>query len=262
MTNSFGFPIWRDVARLIVGRLPGFVDDSVEMRFIFLFVFASALVCHAEDKGSGRWEGAVQIPGRELQVVVDLAKTGSDPWQGSITIPKLNIQGAQLIDIAVQDSGASFGIKTNRGLEASFKGHFDAQGTFSGDFIQAGNQAAFILKKIGAPQVEAPLRSTVVTREIEGEWKGEYQIFGTPRHLTLKLVNGSENSATAELVVVGKKVNNLPIDLVTQEGNLITIDSHQTGIGYEGRLNKEANEIKGTFMQGPIDLPLVLHKTK
>ena len=232
------------------------------MRLVVLFVFASALICSAEDRASGRWDGAVQIPGRELQVVVDLAKAGDDPWHGSITISGLNIQGAQLVDIAVQDSGAFFGIKTSRGLEATFKGHFGDDGTLSGDFIQAGNQAAFILKKIGAPQVEAPLRSTLVAKEIEGEWKGEYQIFGTPRHVTLKLANGAENSATAELVVIGKKVNNLPVDLVTQEGDLITIDSHQTGIGYEGRSNKEANEIKGTFMQGPIELPLILHKTK
>jgi hypothetical protein len=235
---------------------------SGEMRLIFLFVFASALICRAEDKASGRWEGAVQIPDRELQVVVDLAKAGGGPWQGSIIIPELNLPGAQLVDIAVQDSDASFGIKTGRGLDATFKGHFGADGTFSGDFMQAGNRAAFILKKIGPPQVEAPLRSTLVAKEIEGEWKGEYQIFGIPRHVTLKLANGVENSATAELVVVGRKVNNLPVDLVTQESDLVTIESHQTGIGYEGRFNKEANEIKGTFMQGPVELPLVLRKSK
>jgi hypothetical protein len=248
--------------RLLVAGLPRFVIGSGEMRLIFLFVFASALICRAEDKASGRWEGAVQIPDRELQVVVDLAKAGGGPWQGSIIIPGLNLPGAQLVDIAVQDSDASFGIKTGRGLDATFKGHFGADGTFSGDFMQAGNRAAFILKKIGPPQVEAPLRSTLVAKEIEGEWKGEYQIFGTPRHVTLKLANGVENSATAELVVVGRKVNNLPVDLVTQESDLVTIESHQTGIGYEGRFNKEANEIKGTFMQGPVELPLVLRKSK
>ncbi len=237
------------------------MNDSSEMRLICLFVFAFVLICRAEDNASGRWEGAVQIPGRELQVVVDIAKAGNSPWQGSITIPGLNLQGAPLVDIAVQDSDASFGIKTGRGLDAAFKGRFGADGTLSGDFVQAANRAAFILKKIGAPQVESPLHSTLVAKEIEGEWKGEYDIFGTPRYVTLKLVNGAENSATAELVVVGKKVNNLPVDLVTQEDDLITIDSHQTGIGYEGRFNKETNEIKGTFMQGPIELPLVLRKS-
>jgi hypothetical protein len=248
--------------RLLVARLPRFVIGSREMRLILLLIFASALVCRAEDKASGRWEGVVQIPDRELQVVVDLAKPGGGPWQGSIIIPRLNLPGAQLVDIAVQDSDASFGIKTGRGLDATFKGHFGADGTFSGDLMQAGNRAAFVLKRIGPPQVEAPFRSTLVTKEIEGEWKGEYQIFGTPRHVTLKLANGAENGATAELVVVGRKVNNLPVDLVTQEGDLIIIESHQTGIGYEGRFNKEANEIKGTFMQGPVELPLVLRKSK
>jgi hypothetical protein len=232
------------------------------MRLILLLIFASPLVCRGEDKASGRWEGLMQIPDRELQVVVDLAKAGGGPWQGSIIIPALNLPGAQLVDIAVQDSDASFGIKTGRGLDATFTGHFGADGTFSGDFLQAGNRAAFVLKRIGPPQVEAPLRSTLVTKEIEGEWKGEYQIFGTPRHVTLKLANGAENSATAELVVVGRKVNNLPVDLVTQEGDLVTIESHQTGIGYEGRFNKEVNEIKGMFMQGPVELPLVLRKSK
>jgi hypothetical protein len=248
--------------RLLVARLPRFVNGSGEMRLIFLFVFASVLICRAEDKASGRWEGVVQIPDRELQVVVDLAKAGGGPWQGSIIIPGLNLPGAQLVDIAVQGSDASFGIKTGRGLDATFKGHVGADGTLSGDFLQAENRATFILKKIGPPQVKAPVRSTLVTKEIEGEWTGEYQIFGTPRHVTLKLANGAENSATAELVVVGRKVNNLPVDLVTQEGDLITIESHQTGIGYEGRFNKETNEIKGTFMQGTVELPLVLHKTK
>jgi len=238
------------------------VNDPGKVRLILLFVFASALTCRADDKASGRWEGAVQIPDRELEVVVDLAKVENGQWQGSIIIPGLNLPASQLADIAVQDSDASFGIKTGRGLDATFKGHFNADGTLSGDFTQAGKRASFNLKKVGAPQVQAPLRSTSVTKEIEGEWKGEYQIFGAPRHVTLKLANGTKNSATADFVVVGRKVNNLPVDLVTQEGDLLTIESNQTGIGYEGRFNKDANEIKGTFTQGPIELPLVLHKSK
>jgi hypothetical protein len=167
-----------------------------------------------------------------------------------------------MVDIAVHNSDASFGIKTGRGLDATFKGHFNIDGTFSGDFMQGGNRAPFALKRTGAPQLVTPLQSTPVTNDIEGEWKGEYQIFGTPRHVTLKLANGGKNGATAEFIVVGRKVNNLPIDIVRQEGDLVTIESNQTGIGYEGRFNKEAREIKGTFIQGPIELPLVLHKSK
>jgi hypothetical protein len=232
------------------------------MRLIFVFIFASALICRAEDEVSGRWEGTVEIPDRELEVVVDLVKVQEGPWQGSITIPGLNLAAGQMVDIAVQDSDASFAIKTGRGLDATFKGHFNIDKTFSGVFMQSGNRAPFALKRTGAAQVVTPLRSTPVTNDIEGEWKGDYQIFGTPRHVTLKLANGAKNGATAEFVVVGRKVNNLPVDIVRQEGDLVTIESNQTGIGYEGRFNKGTNEIKGTLIQGPIELPLVLRKSK
>src|SRR4029077_817123 len=104
--------------------------------------------------------------------------------------------------------------------------------------------------------------STAIAKEIEGEWKGEYELFGYPRHVTIKLVNRAADGATAEFVVVGKKTNNLPVDLVTQEGDLLTIDSHETGINYEGRLDRKTNEIKGTFAQGPIELPLVLRRSQ
>jgi hypothetical protein len=230
------------------------------MRLILVFVFAYALVCRAEDKATGRWEGVVKVPNREFTVVVDLEQVDNS-WRGSAIIPSLNTKGAPLADIAVNDSEASFTLKGGRGLDAAFKGNFKADGTFAGDFSQAGNNASFALKKIGPPQVETPPRSTPIAREIEGEWKGAYQIFNAPRHVTLKLING-DKGGTAEFIVIGRKVNNLPVDLVTQEDDLLTIDSHQTGISYEGRFDKNSNEIKGTFLQGPIELPLLLRKSK
>ncbi len=60
-------------------------------------------------------------------------------------------------------------------------------------------------------------------------------------------------------MVVGKKTSNLPVDLVTQEGDFLTIDSH-AAITYEGRFRKD--EIKGTFTQAGIELPLVLRRAQ
>jgi hypothetical protein len=233
---------------------------STEMRLTLAIVFACALVCRAEEKATGRWEGVVNVPDREFTVVVDLQPVEGS-WRGSAIIPSFNTKGAALADIAVNDSSLSFALKGERGLDATFNGNLRADGTFAGDFSQAGNRAPFTLKKIGPPQLETPPASTKVAPEMVGEWKGEYQIFGAPRHVTLKLING-DKGATAEFVVVGKKVNNLPVDLVTQQADLLTIDSHQTGISYEGRFDKNANEIRGTFLQGPIELPLVLRRSK
>jgi hypothetical protein len=68
--------------------------------------------------------------------------------------------------------------------------------------------------------------------------------------------------AAAEFAVIGKKTNILPVDLVTQAGDLLTIDSHEAGMSYEGRFNKDANEIDGNFIQVGIEFPLVLRRPK
>jgi len=85
-----------------------------------LFLLASVTVGRAEESASGRWEGSVQIPGRELTLVVDLARDSHGSWIGSIIIPGLDIKGALLTEIAVKDSSASFAIKTARGLQATW----------------------------------------------------------------------------------------------------------------------------------------------
>ena len=226
------------------------------------FFLGSVTVCRAEEAASGRWEGSVRIPARELKLVVDLAQDSRGSWSGSIIIPELNLKGALLTEIAVQDSSASFAIKTARGLQAAFKGSLNADGTLAGSFVEAGNTAPFVLKKTGPPQVETPPQSTPISKELEGEWKGEYEMYGYPRHVTVKLVNRDAEGAAAKFVIVGRKTNNLAVDLVTQEGDLLTIDSHEVGISYEGRFEKATNEIKGTFIQGAIELPLVLRRAQ
>ncbi|MGZ5024638.1 MAG: hypothetical protein ACXWBS_07215, partial [Chthoniobacterales bacterium] len=59
---------------------------------------------------------------------------------------------------------------------------------------------------------------------------------------------------------VGKKENHLPVDLVTQEGNFLTINSQATGLSYEGRLKND--QIEGTLMQGPLEIALTLKRSK
>ena len=124
-------------------------------------------------------------------------------------------------------------------------------GQLTGDFLQAGNTAPCVLQKTGPPQVELPRKSTAISQELEGEWKGDYEMDGYPRHVTLKLANHKPGGASAQLVIVGKKTNNAPVELVTEENGFLTIKSPEFGITYEGRFRKEAGEINGTFTLGP-----------
>ena len=53
-----------------------------------------AVACGAAQSPEGRWEGLLQIPGREQPLVVDLAQAGSGGWTGSIILSGLGIKGA------------------------------------------------------------------------------------------------------------------------------------------------------------------------
>jgi hypothetical protein len=231
---------------------------------VLLFIFYPMMLCEGQTSLDGRWEGTVKIPDRELSVIVDVAQPSAGSCIGSIIIPGLDVKGATLSEISLHGSDVMFRIKTALASEpggtAEFKGHLSANGVLAGDFRQAGNAAPFTMTRIGPAQVELPPRSTEVTSDMEGEWKGEYELFGYARHVTIKLANHGSEGATAEFVVVGRKTNNLPVDVVTEEGDLLTISSQQTGINYEGRLDRKTGEIKGTLTQGPIELPLVLHR--
>jgi hypothetical protein len=108
--------------------------------------------------------------------------------------------------------------------------------------------------------VEYPLRNTPVAKELEGEWKGDYQMFGYTRHVSIKFTNRGPDGAAAEFVIVGRRTNNLPVDLVTQEGDLLSVDSHEIGISFEGRLRD--GKLGGAIRQGAIETPLVLERAK
>lgn len=222
------------------------------VRFIAILIVAAALPCRAEEIMSGRWEGSAQIPDDELNLIVDLSQENG-AWVGSIIIPGLGLKGAPLTDIRVQSPDVNFAVKGALGIQLKLR--LDANNKLAGNFEQGGNRAPVTLKKTGAPQVEYPPRSTPVAKELEGEWKGDYEMLGYTRHVSIKFANHPDGAA-ADFVIVGRKHNVLPVDLVTQEGELVTLDSHEMGFSFEGRLRN--GKLTGAIQQGAIETPLVL----
>ena len=235
------------------------------LRLVATILFASAAICEAAESAAGRWEGVAQIPGNELRLIVDLSDDGGKGWTGSIIIPGLSIKGAELVDQHVRGGDFVFAIKGALGNEragrAELQAHVTADGHLAGDFKQGGNRAPFVLAKTGPPQVDSPIRSTAVARELEGEWKGDYEMMGYTRHATMKFTNPGAEGAGLEFTIVGKRENKVSVSLVTQDGDFVTVKSDEFGITFEGRFLKAAGEIKGTLSQGPMEAPLVLRKT-
>jgi hypothetical protein len=229
---------------------------SALVRLIAILIVAAALPCGAEDAISGRWEGTARVPDDELTLVVDLAQDHG-AWVGSIIIPGLGLKGVPLTDVKVQPPEVNFAVKGPLGIQLKLR--LDAEKKMAGNLEQAGNRAPATLQKMGPPQVEYPARSTPVAKELEGEWKGDYEMLGYTRHVSIKFANHPD-CATADFVVIGRKHNVLPVDLVTQEGDLVSVDSHEMGFSFEGRLLN--GKLTGVIRQGAIETPLVLERAK
>jgi hypothetical protein len=230
--------------------------SSALARLIAILIVAAALACRAQEAISGRWEGTAQIPDDELNLIVDLSQENG-AWVGSMIVPGLGLKGAPLTDIKVQPPEVNFAVKGALGIQLKLR--LDANNKLAGNFEQAGNRAPATLQKTGPPQVESPPRSTPVAKELEGEWKGDYEMLGYTRHVSIKFANHPDG-ATADFVIVGRKHNVLPVDLVTQEGDLVRVDSHEMGFSFEGRLRN--GKLTGAIQQGAIETPLILMRSK
>jgi hypothetical protein len=210
---------------------------------------------------AGRWEGSVAIPDRRLTLILDLDQTVGSRWVGSVTIPILDVKGAPLAELSVKGNVIAGTVKdalASAGVEpAKLEGRLMTD-ELRGDFFQAGNSAPFVLHKIGSAQVELPRENTPVGQDLAGEWKGDFELLGSPRHVTLTLTNHKGAAATATLVVVGKRTTNAPINFVADESGYLTLTSQEMGLGYEGRLR--AGQLRGTFRLGATEFPLTLNR--
>ncbi|HTS85998.1 MAG TPA: hypothetical protein VMG61_12895 [Usitatibacter sp.] len=231
-------------------------------RIVMLFVAAAATLPSAAADPTGRWSGAAQVPGREVRLVVDLARDGEGAWTGSLIIPGFDVKGAPLGNIRVEGDKLSFDAGDALGAapdNATFTATIDGP-SMRGELRQAGNAAPFALTRTGAAQVDPARRSTAVARETEGRWIGEYEMNGYPRHVTVDIANHAGAPASVDFVVVGKATTKVPVDFVSEAEGMLRLESSAYRITFEGRVDPAQGRIVGTFENGPFELPLTLRR--
>ncbi|WLT30552.1 alpha/beta hydrolase [Geothrix sp. PMB-07] len=103
---------------------------------------------------AGRWEGALQLPGGNLNLIVDLWNVG-DAWQGVISVPAQGLKLHALAKVGVEGGRLSFTLAGIPG-EPCFDGVLGPDGaTASGTFAQGGAQLPLSLRRTGDSPAEA-----------------------------------------------------------------------------------------------------------
>jgi hypothetical protein len=225
---------------------------------VALIVCSSVTFAQSTTAPAGHWEGAIQAPGQELKIEIDLAAAG-DKWEGTITIPAQNLKGFPFSAITVQGDTVSLAMQSVPG-NPQFKGVVKDGKTLSGDFSQGGGTAPFALTRTGDAKIEPVPKSTPITRELEGSWAGNLDANGKILPLVLKLSNQAGGTATGTLVSLDQGGTEIPIVAVIQTGTHLKLVIRSIAGTYEGDLRD--GQLTGTWSQGAGTLPLVFKRTK
>lgn len=213
---------------------------------------------------AGRWEGELRIPGAPLPIVLDLATAAAGGWVGSVTLPGRGVKGVPLeaLQVVADSVGAS--------LDPAFGGagssptrldlRLQADGSLAGNFRQGGHQAPAALRRSGSAQVDLPRSATAIDPSLAGTWTGRYELGGSPRDVTLTLLQGAVGVATGTLKIVGRRTTELVLDRVMQGRHFLELDASAAGIRIEGRWQAGPGRIDGSFSQGPFEAPLSLRR--
>jgi hypothetical protein len=207
---------------------------------------------------AGHWEGTIDTPGQKLDILVDLAGHPDGTWAGTITIPAQNVKGFALSPMTAEGTAVTFGMKGVPG-DPLFKGTVSGDPrTISGEFSQGGLTMPFTLAWKGEPKVEAPPKSTAITKDLEGSWEGALNVQGTTLRLVLDLVNqgGTGSGTLASLDQGGAKI---PIAQVAQTDTNVKLLVSAIGASFEGTIGN--GQIEGTWAQNGRTFPLVFKRT-
>jgi pimeloyl-ACP methyl ester carboxylesterase len=129
--------------------------QNVFLRLAVFMVMLTGLISSTRGQTTpvGRWEGAINLPGLDLGIIVKLERQ-ADSLHGTIDIPMQMAKGLHLQDVGYTESMVHFALKAGPGL-ANFVGTM-AGDSISGIFTQATVRCPFRLRRAAPAQAAAP----------------------------------------------------------------------------------------------------------
>ena len=188
-------------------------------RLLLLLALTLAVgVASAQDVVSaeavGTWEGAIDIPGSPLGVIVKLAQEGEDgaAWTGTVDIPAQGAIGLPLEAISVDGSQVAFAIAGIPGAP-TFDGDVEGD-AMTGGFTQAGQAFPFSLVRAdqAQPGADAPASSAPPAAQ------GAEGVFADPAgRFTVPVPTGWSATQIGSFVRVAAPEGDLHVDVVVSD---------------------------------------------
>lgn len=207
---------------------------------------------------SGRWEGKIMIPDREMSLTVDLAKTAAGAWIGSLSIPPSTSIDVPLGTITIEGTVVKFTAMLPG--RASFEGKVSNDGrSLSGTASNAEGSAPFQLTRTGDAMVKLPPASSPLPKQFEGVWEGTVEVNGAVKKIGLRLSPGADGTAIGVLISSEPGAPEIPVTVVTVKGAQLFLESRAVSGSFTGTLG-DTGEIAGEWTQRTMRLPLTFKR--
>ena len=212
-----------------------------------------------EANPAGHYEGKIMAPDREVNITVHLDRDANQAWIGHITI----IPGPSelpLSGISVKGDTVAFAL-SGVANGPQFEGKWDKEAkTITGNVTANNKPVPFELTHKGDAKVVQPKQSSVLPKDLEGDWEGTLQAGTQTLRLVLGLKAGPDGRAAATLLSVDQNNQSIPVSSVSIEGDAVSYEVKIVNGSFKGKLNGDKSEIAGQWTQGPNTLPLTFKK--
>ena len=224
-------------------------------------IFAVCLTpCFAQTGPAGHWDGALQLPDREVSIALDLARNDKGAWVGTFTQTAQNVT-LPLTDIKIDDKSAKFRVAAGASAP-DFDCALESSTSMRCTVAAGGGSLTAPMKRTGEAKVELPKANTAVAAEFEGNWEGAIDTPNGSLRIVVHFKNQPDKTVVATLDSPDQNASDLPLTDVVQQGSALEFQLRLAGGGFKGALNKEATQIVGEWSQGGGSTPLVLKKSQ
>jgi len=204
---------------------------------------------------AGHWEGAIQTPGEEIVVAVDLAPDAGGKLGGTFSIPSQRLNGFPLWSASTDGTAVKLEIKLADPGIRTFDGRMSADGlSIEGQFLINVYAVPFSLKRNGDARIAPPPKSAAIDAKLAGAWRGSLDVAGQSLPFTLTLTNHADRTATGAWSAGGAPA--IPVAISYDNGTL-TLTSPVSPDSFTGSLSADGAQISGTLNDGAKPLPVV-----
>src|SRR5262249_27356165 len=148
---------------------------------------------------SGHWEGAVQVPEKEVKIEVDLSKKPNGDLVGTFGQPAQSIKGLPLSTVAVNGRSVRFVLQADAN-PSTFEGSLSEDGkSISGNVTLDAYKVPFSLTRTGDARIAPAPKSAAIGKELEGTWNSVLEGGGKRRRVILTMANQPDGTSSGTI---------------------------------------------------------------